>query len=88
MVEKQGEKLDELLGGFEERIARLERKDVDRELVVNLIKVIIDPFVILEIFSITKQDFCTFICGREEWSFASSTGLRVGFLQACAEDWT
>lgn len=83
-----GEKLDELLGGFEERIASLERKEVDRELVVNRIKVFTDGFTFVEVLTITSQDFCTFVCGREEWVRADSTGLRVGFLQACAEDWS
>lgn len=81
------ETLEELLGGWEERIARLERQQIDRELVVNTIKIVVDEVGVLEALTISEVDFCTWTAGREEWG-STSTGTRVGFLQACAEDWT
>lgn len=82
-----GESLEELLGRWEERIARLERRQIDREIVVNTIKIVIDEAGVLEFLVITIVDFCTWVAGREEWG-STSTGTRVRFLQACAEDWT
>ena len=83
----RGEDLDSLLAGWEERIARLERKDVDRELLVNTIKIVQDYAGVLEELTISEVDFCTWTAGREDWG-PTSTGTRVGFLQACDEDWT
>ncbi len=83
----QGESLDEMLGGYEERIARLERREIDRELVVNTIKIIIDEAKVYEELTISTVAFCTWTAGREEWG-PTSTGYRVNFLQACDEDWT
>ena len=80
------EGLGELVSELEERIARLVRKDIDRELMVNKIKVLKETFGVQELLTITEQDFCTFVCGKEMWGLAS-TGLRVGFLQACKELW-
>jgi len=80
------EGLESLLSEMEERIARLERKDINRELIVNKIKVLKETFEVLEALTITTQAFCTFVCGKENWD-ATSTGLRVGFLQACKELW-
>lgn len=87
LEDKTHEGLQDLLSEMEERVARLERRDIDRELVVNKIKVLKETIAVLESLIITEQDFCTFVAGREDFG-PTSTGLRVGFLQACAETWT